>query len=367
MDLRQPLTASSTLDSTPAVQHRKPWFWRRWFSASQPTHPVHPAVSAQVLTDFQHRLGDAASLWTAHLAIAQAQMHEATDQLLVGFSAILAELDSIVMAPGDAASSADFADIDGRTAMLAQCETRLQGLVVCLEGFVQSRDMVLGSVRSLSTASISLGDMAEDVGKLARQTNLLSINAAIEAARAGESGRGFAVVAGEVRRLSGESGETGRRIGEQVRQFGSRMQQALAQADEQAERSAHSIQASGETIRQVVADVDGAVAQLNERAAELRAHGETVKAQVQQLMLAFQFQDRVNQILDQVGHSITSAMSRMQGALAEGRSPDSAEWTALLSLGYTTAEQHVGAQGGGPKTGSAATASTRASTDTTFF
>jgi methyl-accepting chemotaxis protein len=64
-----------------------------------------------------------------------------------------------------------------------------------------------------------IGILADGIGAIADQTNLLSLNASIEAARAGEAGKGFAVVADEVRKLAEQSSTSVKNIREVIPQI----------------------------------------------------------------------------------------------------------------------------------------------------
>ena len=74
-------------------------------------------------------------------------------------------------------------------------------------------DAVVGR---LQAASGNVREVMGEIGRIADQTRILSLNAAIEAARAGEHGRAFSVVAAEVQRLADETRGSTRAIEERV-------------------------------------------------------------------------------------------------------------------------------------------------------
>jgi methyl-accepting chemotaxis protein len=71
-------------------------------------------------------------------------------------------------------------------------------------------------IQSLLAAIQQIGSITETIAGVARQTNLLAINARIEAARAGDVGRGFSIVANEVKALANQTQDATHGIGARI-------------------------------------------------------------------------------------------------------------------------------------------------------
>ena len=82
-------------------------------------------------------------------------------------------------------------------------------------------------MEDLSIQSKDISSVLSIIGKIAQQTNLLSLNATVEAARAGKHGKGFAVVAGEVKELAARTAKATREIESMVSSFQENVNQII--------------------------------------------------------------------------------------------------------------------------------------------
>jgi methyl-accepting chemotaxis protein len=103
-------------------------------------------------------------------------------------------------------------------------------------------------IREATSQVVKAVQVIQDI---ARQTNLLSLNAAIEAAKAGGAGKGFAVVAEEVRKLA----ERSRRSALEIAELNQRTQEAVAGGVEGMQVSLGNLQTISEKITGIAASI----------------------------------------------------------------------------------------------------------------
>ncbi|NEW07710.1 HAMP domain-containing protein [Paenibacillus sp. SYP-B3998] len=153
------------------------------------------------------------------------------------------------------------------------------------EKVVASSDVI----KSLEARSAEATKIIGVISSIAKQTNLLSLNASIEAARAGEAGKGFAVVALEVKKLAEQSKQSAEQISVILQLLNEDTQHAVRSIEEGTDEVKTGMQVmneAGEVFKQILTSVQRVADQIQEVTAaseEMSAGTEEVTASVEDM------------------------------------------------------------------------------------
>lgn len=173
---------------------------------------------------------------------AQKQAHEAdmSNGMMTGFAR---KVDDVCAGAEDMGNT-----IDRATAAVGKGRVIIDTLNKKTETTVAITKVLVEDINDVKERSSAIEGFIDTINSIARQTNLLSLNASIEAARAGENGRGFMVVAEQIRKLADESMEAGKNIKKIVESIVSTTQKTTVSALEAESIVDGQAQAFGETI-----------------------------------------------------------------------------------------------------------------------
>jgi methyl-accepting chemotaxis protein len=213
--------------------------------------------------------------------------------------------------------------IEQSTQIIERISHFIEQLPVKIEA---ERQGSLGLIEKIN-AIMRLGEMAENIKDVSRQTNMVAINAAIQAAHAGEYGRGFAVVADEVRRLSGQSGEAADHVTQAVSEIHSAVHSYM---DERMQRD------FTEDLREA-AHVAESVRELEATYADMKQYYKTLLTVIKEYNVSManaivdalgnmQYQDVVRQRLERILNTQSTFRSLLQTAIDDAAIASSPEF-----------------------------------------
>jgi methyl-accepting chemotaxis protein len=287
---------------------------------------------------------EALPIWSRHVETARQQTEEAITSLTARFGVLVQRLETTVAASRQSSGNTS----SNGTTTFSQSEETLNGVVDVLRSTQDSRSAMLNEIRSLTSYTEELKHMASEVAAIAGQTNLLALNAAIEAARAGEAGRGFAVVADEVRKLSTLSSDTGKNMSDKVNIINDAISAAFRNAEQSAQEDESVLSRSEAAIQAVLTDFTHMVEELDDSAEVMRNEADGIRAEIADMLVALQFQDRTSQILVQVASNLTqletTVREQQEQTKRDGKRPEPIDvqtWLTRMEQNYAMLEQRV--------------------------
>ncbi len=120
-------------------------------------------------------------------------------------------------------------------------------------------------IEGLGSKTVEIRQIVEMITNIAKQTNILSLNASIEASRAGEHGRGFAVVAKEVKELAEQSAASAASIAKlthDMEQGTTEASASMYSASQEIDKGIETVIEAGDRFRSILVSIQQVAAQM---------------------------------------------------------------------------------------------------------
>lgn len=294
-----------------------------------------PADSAARAASGAPLVGEVLPVWRRQIETARHHSEESVGSILASFGSISERLDQAVRMTQGSQTGLNHCSADE---LVQRNEAAVEQMLVPLRQAVSSRDQVYAKLDMLSDAMSDLRQIALQIKQLARRTNMVALNASVEASRAGERGSGFAVVAQEVRQLATQSTEAANKMMSRTNTVDLELQALRNEAaTHDSSDEALRDQASA-NARAVISGLLQSLGDMNRSSRELQETGAAVSAEFERVLMGFQTQDRLSQMLT----CVTDDINRLTEWLAQGGDLSAAqagEWLARLDESYTMEEQ----------------------------
>ena len=240
---------------------------------------------------------------TAEQAEASSSMSAATEQLTVSIDRVAENAERALNVTRDTVVAVKEGQQEVQEAIAVMVET--EGMVL----------HAAEKVDELSRQSVRIQEIVSIIQGIAKQTDLLALNASIESARAGEAGRGFSVVADEVRILAEKTTTSAHDISSILTSIREQMEQVstdVGVASNKAKESAVRSRGVGDALARIdnrSAMVAGAMEDIAGSAREQSAAGHEIAHQVEMVAASSEkISEQINRI-DELAHGLNRTVA----------------------------------------------------------
>lgn len=280
-------------------------------------------------------VGEVLPVWRRQIESARNHSEESVGSILASFGSISERLDQAIQMTQGSQNGLNHCSADE---LVQRNEAAVEQMLNPLRQAIAARDQVYAKLDMLGEAMSDLRQIALQIKQLARRTSMVALNASVEASRAGERGSGFAVVAQEVRQLATQSGEAANKMMSRTNTVDLELQALRNQAATHDSSDEALRDEAGANARAVISGLLQSLGDMDRSSRDLQEAGAAVSAEFERVLMSFQTQDRLSQMLT----CVTDDINRLTQWLEQGGDLSAAqagEWLARLDESYTMEEQ----------------------------